>query len=414
MAPADDTVVTSTRRWSVNTRERFLASMAFETVERVPLWEWDYWGETLRIWRNQGAPLRPDTDGGINPQTTVEEQGAWDPLSSVLLTDLPLEPDAETAFRLDPGLHRVPLNAFIYPLFEYRVLEEHGDVIIAQDERGHIRRDKKGHSSISNILEHLVNDREDWERVKAERLQLSLAGRLPADWPEQREKLRDRDFVLAIGGHSALAGFYHPTRYLMGPEHLLYSFYDQPDLVRDVMNHLADLQVYLFDQVLSQVDVDLGFACEDLGYKAGPFISPAMFREFMLPCYKKVTGVLRDHGVEIMIVDSDGDNWKLIPLFMEGGVTGMAPMEVAAGMDVVALREAFPRLQMWGGIDKRKIAAGKAAIDEELASKVPGVLKTGGYIPCCDHGVPPDVSWDDFRYYRERLTELVEGPANPH
>jgi len=93
---------------------------------------------------------------------------------------------------------------------------------------------------------------------------------------------------------------------------------------------------------------------------------------------------------------------------MEGGVTGMAPMEV------VALREAFPRLQLWGGIDKRKIAAGKAAIDRELASKGPAVLGAGGYIPCYDRGVPPDMSWEDFSYYRERLTELVQGAVSLH
>jgi uroporphyrinogen decarboxylase len=135
----------------------------------------------------------------------------------------------------------------------------------------------------------------------------------------------------------------------------------------------------------------------------------------VLPCYKKLTGVLLDHGVRTMIVDSDGDNWKLIPLFMEGGVTGLGPMEVAAGMDVARLRDAFPRLQMLGGIDKRRLAGGREAIDEELAARVPQVLRIGGYVPCCDHGVPPDVSWDNFRYYRGRLTEMVErgdlGPA---
>jgi uroporphyrinogen decarboxylase len=385
----------------MNTRERFLATMAFERVDQAPLWEWDYWGETWRTWRREGAPLLAEVDEGVNPQVAEEKGGAWDPFSSVLFPDLALEPDARLTFKMDPCIRRVPLNAFIYPLFEYRVLEEHGDVIVAQDERGHIRRDKKGQASISNIVKPLVADWKDWERVKAERLQLSLKGRLPANWPELREKLRNRDFVLAIGGHSALAGFYHPTRYLMGAEGLLYSFYDQPDLVKNIMNHFTDLQVFLFDQVLSQIDVDLGFACEDLGYKTGPFISPAMFREFVLPCYKKLTGVLRDHGVRIMIVDSDGDNWKLIPLFVEGGVTGMGPMEVAAGMDVVELRKAFPRLQMIGGIDKRKIAAGRAAINAELAAKVPDVLSTGGYIPCCDHGIPPDVSWENFCYYHD-------------
>jgi hypothetical protein len=30
----------------------------------------------------------------------------------------------------------------------------------------------------------------------------------------------------------------------------------------------------------------------------------------------------------------------------------------------------------------------------------------GGYIPMADHQVPPDVSWDNYLYYRRRLAEL--------
>lgn len=390
----------------MNIRERFLATMRFEQVDRAPLWEWDYWPEALHQWRDAGAPLRGDRAQSVNPSADLEE-GAFDPLSTTLLSDVPFSEEAQLDFHIDPGAQRVPLNSFIFPLFEYRVLEERGDVIIAQDERGHIREDKKGRASISNIIKPLVASRGDWERVKAERLQLKLEGRLPANWSALQEEYKRRNYVLAVGGHSGLCGIYHPTRYLMGPVQLLYAFHDDPELVRDIMKHLTDLQVFLIDNILNEVDVDFCYACEDLGFKNSSFISPAMFREFLLPCYKRLTGMLRDHGVKIMVVDSDGYNWKLIPLFIEGGVTGMGPMEVAAGMDVVEVRKAFPRFQIIGGIDKRVIAEGKDAIDAELKRKVPPLVKDGGYIPCCDHSVPPDVSWENFRHYRHRLTELV-------
>ena len=389
----------------MNTRERFLATMAFEPVDRPPLWEWDYWPDALRLWQAAGAPLSVDRAESVNLST--DEEGAFDPHSTTLLSDIPFTKGAALDFELDPGARRVPLNSFIYPLFKYRVLEERGDVVISQDERGHIREDKKGRASIANIIKPLVASREDWERVKAERLQLNMEGRLPKNWPQLREEFKRRDYVLAIGGHSGLCGIYHPTRYLMGPVHLLYSFHDQPDLVRDIMTHLSDLQIYLFDKVLSEIQVDFCFACEDLGFKTSTFISPAVFRELMLPCYKKLTGMLRDHGVKIMFVDSDGYNWKLIPLFLEGGVTGTGPMEVAAGMDVVEVRKAFPRLQIFGGIDKRILACDKNAIDAELTRKIPPLVSGGGYIPCCDHSVPPDVSWENFIHYRKRVTELV-------
>lgn len=380
--------------------------MSFEPVDRAPLWEWDYWPEALRQWEADGAPVRKDRAQTVNPSADQEE-GAFDPFSETLLSEVPFADDATLDFQIDPGAKRVPLNSFIHPLFQYKVLEERGDVVISQDERGHIREDKKGRGSIANIVKPLVASREDWEKVKAERLQLQLNGRLPAHWPQLKQRYKTRNYVLAVGGHSGLCGIYHPARYLMGPIQLLYAFHDDPELVRDIMNHLADLQIYLIDQVLNEVHVDFCYACEDLGFKTSSFISPAMFREFMLPCYRRLTGMLRDHGVKIMVVDSDGYNWKLIPLFIEGGVTCMGPMEVAAGMDVVEVRKAFPKFQIIGGIDKRIMAEGPPAIDAELERKVSPLVKIGGYIPCCDHSVPPDVSWQNFRHYRHRLTELV-------
>jgi hypothetical protein len=36
------------------------------------------------------------------------------------------------------------------------------------------------------------------------------------------------------------------------------------------------------------------------------------------------------------------------------------------------------------------------------------VLKTGGYIPYGDHFIPPDVSWEGFKYYRTRLNQIID------
>ncbi len=59
---------------------------------------------------------------------------------------------------------------------------------------------------------------------------------------------------------------------------------------------------------------------------------------------------------------------------------------------------------MIGGIDKRTLARGREAIDRELATKLP-LTSEGGYLPTVDHGIPPDVSWDNWRYYWERKRE---------
>ena len=72
-------------------------------------------------------------------------------------------------------------------------------------------------------------------------------------------------------------------------------------------------------------------------------------------------------------------------------------------MDVVEIGKKYPRLQIWGGIDKRAIAKGRDAIDAELDRVMPAMKRRGGYAAGLDHNTPPDVSLADHRYYAETL-----------
>jgi uroporphyrinogen decarboxylase len=131
-----------------------------------------------------------------------------------------------------------------------------------------------------------------------------------------------------------------------------------------------------------------------------------MFREFLLPHYQKVTSFLVEHGVELSWVDCDGNIEALIPLWIEGGVRGFFPLEVASGMDAGALRAEYgQQIVMWGNVDKRALAQGKEAIDAEIARLAP-VAASGGFIPLVDHGVPDDVSYLNYLYYLERRKEM--------
>jgi len=87
-----------------------------------------------------------------------------------------------------------------------------------------------------------------------------------------------------------------------------------------------------------EVRVDALYIWEDMSYKNGPLISPELFQEFMVPAYRKITDTARSYGVKVVLLDTDGDCTKLIPGFLEGGVTGLYPFEVQAGMDVRQVR----------------------------------------------------------------------------
>ncbi len=383
----------------MNSRERFLATMTFEKPDRAPLWEFGYWGGTIERWYGEGLPKRR----GLNPAIgyglpAYAEGGSWDEI------ERPREFDVHDALDLDEGLRRISMNNFICPRFEPKILEDHGEWVLKSDEWGIIKRDRKDGGTLPHFLRGPVQNREDWERLKAERLQPSLTGRLPQSWPRLLEEYRARDYPLSIGTRH---GFFGTPRWLMGVEQLLVAYYDDPDLIRDMNAYLTDFWIAIYDQIIAQVKPDAAVLWEDMCYKTGPLISPALCREYMVPHYKKLTGFFRDHGIKIILLDTDGNLTELIPLFIEGGITALYPFEVAAGMDVVEVRKAYPRLAILGGLDKRKLAESKAAIDEELEARLPFMLQFPGYIPYVDHLVPPDISWQNFTYYRQRLKEMV-------
>ena len=112
-------------------------------------------------------------------------------------------------------------------------------------------------------------------------------------------------------------------------------------------------------------------------------------------------------GVPIYAVDSDGYVGELIPLWIESGFQMNDPLEVAAGNDLSAYRKQFGRRMAYaGGVDKRAMAKGGEAIRNEIR-RIEPVIAAGGYLPSCDHGIPPDVSWPNMVEYGRLLAKAT-------
>ena len=169
------------------------------------------------------------------------------------------------------------------------------------------------------------------------------------------------------------------------------------------------LQVYLdkLIKVMNILPADVVYIMEDLSGKNGPMISPELFDEFIGSYYQRLIPVLKNKGVKHVFVDTDGEFKKLIPNFIESGVDGFLPMDVNAGMDILAVRKEYPDLKFIGAFNKLEIAKGKSAIDREFERLLP-VIRQGGYIPGCDHQVAPSTSLKDYQYYICKLTEVMK------
>jgi uroporphyrinogen decarboxylase len=135
-------------------------------------------------------------------------------------------------------------------------------------------------------------------------------------------------------------------------------------------------------------------------------MSPKHWDEFIGPCYRRIRRFAKEHDVPIISVDTDGQPDDVIPVMMKAGVNYLWPFEVAAGCDVNVVRAKYPTLALGGGIDKRALALGPAAIDRELDRIMPAVRK-GRYLPDLDHLIPDDVSWPNYCHFARGLKKRL-------
>jgi hypothetical protein len=408
-------------------RERFRRVMNGDSGTGSLKWEYAYWGATLNRWYREGLPRKQfvQTRDLSSTPTSSLYLAAYnrnsDKLKAGVLPDglavfgggvywptqgLPKDRDVELDLGLDEGVELADVNQLFSPLFDVEVLYEDDETFRYVDIDGITRIYQKKESTLPTAIDWIVKDEKSWARLKEERLSTKcLSKRFPADWQGQVGRYAGRTFPLALGGYPH--GLFGTPSHIMGYENLFYGYHDNPRLVHDIASTFTELWIAVWSEVLSKVEVDMVHIFEDVSMGTGSMISPAVFREFMLPYYRRLCDFLKGEGVEIILVDTDGDCSQLIPLFLEGGATGLYPMEVLGDLDVRQVRKDFPFLQMMGGVSKRSLSGTEREIDRELR-KVEDTLARGRYIPFVDHSVPPSVSWQGFRYYRSQLNRLIE------
>jgi len=248
-----------------------------------------------------------------------------------------------------------------------------------------------------------VQKRQDWKRMK-ERYDPRAERRFPADFARTCEQLRERNYVVGI----SFNGPFWQLREWWGFEGLCLLMADDARFVDEMCSFWTEFVSRTMAPILDRVQLDYVQISEDMAFKQHSMISPAMVSRFLMPAYERWAGEIHGSGCPIIDMDSDGYVADLIPLWVEAGINCCSPVEVAAGNDVVAYRRRYGRsIAFRGGIDKRAIAKGGETMRAEVVRVAPPLLKDGGFIPGCDHGVPPDISWPSYVAYSRLLAELT-------
>lgn len=372
-------------------RERFLATISFEPSVRPLMWECGFWRETIDLWRTQGLP-------GSDASGADARSGERLPGGHGYARDVC------EYFDFDEYYAFIPIQTRnLVPGFDEEVLEDHGSWTLRRNRNGAVEKVGKDNPGVRAIVRGAVETPADWERIKSEHMKPVLEDRVTGCLDHIIERVRT--------GTQPIRGIqcepWLNLGELFGLDKLLYLMAAEPAFIKAVLNDLTEFFLSLTDQLLSRIVPDICWVGGDFCFKTGPMMSPAMFREFLFPSFRSIAGLYRDYGVPAVIMHTDGDCRSLIPQFIEAGVTGAHPFEVTNGQNIAEVREAFPSFHIFGGIDKKAVAAGRDLIDAELAAKLPGMLGRGGFIPYIDHSVPPTVPWPHFVYYRQQLARMV-------
>jgi len=369
----------------MNSRERVLAVLNHEETDRVPICD-SVWKATIERWYKEGLPAN----------SCPEEYFDYE---------------------------IVGFGADTSPRFPVETIEENDEYIVATTPYGGVRRNHKNYSTTPEIISYPCKSREDWEKIK-ERLVPSpdrfstgnewLFGIGGAEFAEgvilensltglerYRKARKDGKFIC----YNAIVGYDKIQQYV-ATEQLLITIATDPEWIRDMYETDAKMVIGMYELMKKAgFEFDAAWLMCDLGYRNGLLFSPHHFEEQLRPTFQLFFDYFKGEGMPV-ILHSCGDIRKLIPYFIEDGLTCLQPLEVKAGMDLVELKKNFgDKLAFMGGIDVRAMAdPDPSIIENEIKTKISIAKKGGGYIYHSDHSVPNNVSFE--RYCR--VIELVK------
>jgi hypothetical protein len=360
-------------------RDRFIRSLRGDTRDHVTDLEFRYWTEVPGLWHAQGLPATVNSDEEI-----------------------------ELYFGLDRRW-RPPVNTILDPPFVTQdVAIKDGNRIFYDTDHVLCSVPTESGTTMPRHLEYPLTSRRDWEQTFLPRLDHDSPGRFPDDLRVQVETALARGYVpwLYVGSLFGL------LRNYMGFEAICYMVHDDPVLLDTMIERLADLTCAVLERALPKIAglVDVAHFWEDICFNSGPMVSPDFFRKHLTPRYRQITETLARFGITEVIVDCDGFIEPLVPHWLDGGVNVFFPLERASGSDPVALRRKFgDAARLMGGIDKRLISLSVDPLLHELDRLAP-LVDAGGYIPFCDHFVPPDVTLSAYRYYLSAKRDIFGIP----
>lgn len=154
-----------------------------------------------------------------------------------------------------------------------------------------------------------------------------------------------------------------------------------PGFLRDIIEYKVELAVEAI-RAVGQSGVKVVWLGDDLAYRSGPMLSPAMLEDLFGDGYRRIAEAAHNSGCRILF-HTCGNVLDLLPMIADWGYDGVQALEPTAGVTLAeARRRIGDRLCLVGNVDITHTLVG--ATREEVFDEVRGCIRDGapggGYI----------------------------------
>ncbi|MHA1268429.1 MAG: uroporphyrinogen decarboxylase family protein [Candidatus Helarchaeota archaeon] len=247
-----------------------------------------------------------------------------------------------------------------------------GRVIEALNNEGNIYPFYK-HGSIDSI-EKWKERKEDIETVQTKKYKRMVK----RFYKKINKKFKDQTVVFVTND---IQGIWESAWQGFGMEHFVKLLYSNRDVAREVFEVITDFTIECF---MSYMDAgaQVFIESEDLAFKTGPMMSPKIFNELLVPCYKRLTEAIHSRDGKI-ILHSDGNLNLLLDSIVESGFDGLHSIEPTAGMDLGYVKKRIgDQLVLLGNIDVGAVLTHgtKEIVYDAVKKAIKAAAPGGGYI----------------------------------
>ena len=357
----------------LTSRERVARTLKREPIDHIGAHE-SFWGDTQRAWTEAGHLAEGES---LHDHFDLDIRMSW------------------------------PLNMAGNLDAEEEIVEETDETKLVRNANGALLRWWKNKAGTPEHVDFLVKDRAGWnEHIRPRLLNADDYRRrinFEAYCDARDAAARDNRFFCWSGTN--VFELMHPV---CGHEYMLMGMALDPAWIKDMCTVYSELIVALQEILFAAEGLpDAIWFYEDMGFKAKPFMSPAMYREIILPAHKRTFGYAHSLGLDV-IVHSCGFVEPLVPGLIEAGMNCLQAMEVKAGMDLIELKKKYGEtIALMGGLDIRALESNDTAVVEaELNKKLPVAMAGGGYVLHTDHSVSSRVNYETYKYFLQRGREI--------